>query len=318
MLDVLGLGLCTIDILIRLTELPTWEHNGKIQALRIDGGGPVGTALVAAARLGLRCGYIGPCGNDDLGNLKRSALDREMVDTSHMTVRNCPEGQIILVYVHAETGERIFVSGGDWSAFVFQKEELDLSYLASAPILLLDGTHPEAAGEAARLVRARGGLVVMDGCKTEGCINNSLRPIIPWVSVLICGAGFAQAFTGLPDSCKAGEALLSLGIDRVVQTDGAKGSQTQTQQGEFFNTPAFEVDVVDTTGAGDVFHGAYLVGLSKGWSPQVTALFASATAAIKCTQLGGRAGIPTYSSVIEFLQNHNPQGSASVCARFTT
>ena len=145
MLDVIGLGLCTIDILLRLTEMPTWEHNGAVQALHIDGGGPVGTALAAAARLGLRCGYIGPYGGDDLGNLKRNALEREGVDTSHMARRDCPERQLILVYVQAETGERIFVSGGDWSAFVFKKEELDPPYLASAPILLLDGTYPEAA-----------------------------------------------------------------------------------------------------------------------------------------------------------------------------
>jgi sulfofructose kinase len=306
MLDVIGLGLCTIDILVRLTEMPTWEHNGKIQALRMDGGGPVGTALVAASRLGLRCGYIGACGSDDPGNLKRSALDRELIDTSHILVLESPERQLILVYVHAETGERIFASGGDWSAFIYPKSSLDPAYLASAPILLVDGTYPDAACEAARLVRAQGGRVVMDGCKSEGCLSEAVRSIIPLVSVLICGAGFAQAYTGLSDSHKAGETLLSLGLERVVQTDGANGSQTQTRFGESFHTPAFPVDVVDTTGAGDVYHGAYLVGLSKGWSAKNTALFASAAAAIKCTQLGGRAGIPCYTSVIEFLQIRHP------------
>ena len=304
MLDVIGLGLCTIDILVRLSEMPTWEHGGRLQALRLDGGGPVGTALVAASRLGLRCGYIGTCGSDDLGSLKRSGLEREMIDTSHMAIRDGPEKQVILVYVHAVTGERIFTSAGDWSGAGYLAEELDPVYLATAPILLVDGTHPEAAIEAARLVRARGGMVVMDGCKTEGCFNEVLRPLVPLVTVLICGAGFAQAYTGLPDPAKAGEALLSLGLDQVVQTEGENGSLTQTRMGVTFHTPAFKVDVTDTTGAGDVFHGAYLVGLSKGWTPQDTALFASAAAAIKCTQLGGRVGIPCYSAVIEFLQNH--------------
>ena len=87
----------------------------------------------------------------------------------------------------------------------------------------------------------------------------------------------------------------------MVQTVGIDGSYTVTAD-EQFHTPAFEVDVVDTTGAGDVFHGAYLAGLLRGWDLRRVAIFSSAVSAIKCTRLGGRAGIPRFDKVLAFLR----------------
>ena len=83
-------------------------------------------------------------------------------------------------------------------------------------------------------------------------------------------------------------------------TQGEHGSYTLTAEAEF-STPAFRVPVVDTTGAGDVFHGAYLYGLLQGWDLNSTAAFAGATAALKCTQLGGRAAIPRLPEVLAFM-----------------
>jgi ribokinase len=86
----------------------------------------------------------------------------------------------------------------------------------------------------------------------------------------------------------------------VVETLGADGSLTTTRH-DSFHTPAFRVNVVNTTGAGDVFHGAYLVGLLEGWDAKATALFASAAAALTCTSLGGPGRIPSSDAVRTFL-----------------
>jgi sugar/nucleoside kinase (ribokinase family) len=118
---------------------------------------------------------------------------------------------------------------------------------------------------------------------------------------LISGSGFAQALTGVPDTFEACAATLELGPRLVVQTDGRQGSYTVTA-GDRFHTPAFEVEVLDTTGAGDVFHGAYLVGLLHGWDLRRIALFSTAVSAIKCAKLGGRAGIPRYEEALAFLK----------------
>src|SRR5512136_138554 len=107
-LDIVGLGLATLDILIRLGDLPTWEHGAGCSAVGLDGGGPVGTACVAAARLGARVGFIGTAGNDTLASLKIKSLQEDGVDLSHLAMRDIPENQVVIVYVNQETGERIF------------------------------------------------------------------------------------------------------------------------------------------------------------------------------------------------------------------
>ena len=106
--------------------------------------------------------------------------------------------------------------------------------------------------------------------------------------------------TGIDDIWQAGAAILAMGPRIFVQTEGIDGSYTITAQ-EQFHTPVFPVNVIDTTGAGDVFHGAYIVGLLRGWSLRQIALFSTAVSALKCMQLGGRGGIPCFDAVMAFL-----------------
>jgi sugar/nucleoside kinase (ribokinase family) len=126
--------------------------------------------------------------------------------------------------------------------------------------------------------------------------------LVPYVDVLITGEGFARALTGIDDIWQAGRAVLDLGPRIFCETVGERGSYTITRDDQF-HTPAFEVDVLDTTGAGDVFHGAYIVALMHGWTPRQCALFSTAVSAIKCTTLGGRAGIPTFEQTMAFLRS---------------
>jgi len=300
--DIVGLGLATLDILIRLGDLPTWERGAGCSAVGLDGGGPVGTACVAAARLGARVGFVGTAGNDQLASLKVQSLQEDGVDLSYLVRREEPENQVVVVYVNQETGERIFSGLHSFGSVSLQVDELDQAYITSASYLHLDGTHPEAALQAAQWMRIAGKKVSLDCAKSDGKkIWGKLQELIPYTDILICGSGFGRALTGYADLWQAGEAMLSLGPQIVVQTEGKDGSYTLTA-GERFHTPAFDVKVVDTTGAGDVFHGAYLVGLLRGWDLKKVALFASAVSAIKCNNLGGRTGIPTFEQTIAFLR----------------
>jgi ribokinase len=142
---------------------------------------------------------------------------------------------------------------------------------------------------------------MLDAGKSTGKVNDAMRELVKLTDILICGSQFGMGLTGLADVQEAGEALQQMGPQIVVQTEGDLGSYTSTD-GESFHTPAFRIPVVDTTGAGDVYHGAYLFGLLQGWDVHRTAVFATAVAAIKCIRLGGRLGIPNYSEVIAFLQ----------------
>ncbi len=302
-LQVVGLGMSTVDILMRLTDMPTWERGIRLSALKLDGGGPVGTALAAASRLGIKTGFVGTAGSDEVGALKLKFLTREGIDTSRVLIRPEAETQVVLVYVNETTGERVFSSAGGFSKDLLKVAELDREYITSADYLHLDGFHSEAALQAARWMRKAGKKVVLDAGKTEGRVEPPFRELVGLTDALICGSGFTRALTGVPDIWEAGKSILQMGPQVVVETHGAEGSYTMTSE-EVFHIPAFLVDVLDTTGAGDVFHGAYLAGLIKGWDVRRTAVFATAVAAIKCTRLGGRSGCPYLHEVEEFLEKH--------------
>ena len=302
-IQVVGLGLATLDVLIRLKDMPTWQERNQASGFRFDGGGLVGTAMVAAARLGARAGFIGTAGSDESAELKLRSFVESGVDLSRLVRRDGPEDQVMLVYVHQETGERVFAGVRSGPRQPIHPEELDKAYITSADYLHVDGLlHQEATLQAVRWMQEAGKTVVMDGSRTNGPIRQEHQDLVPYVDVLITGEGFARALTGIDDIWQAGQAVLDFGPRIFIETVGERGSYTITQD-EQFHLPAFEVDVVDTTGAGDVFHGAYIVAMMHGWTPRQCALFSTAVSAIKCTKLGGRAGIPTFEQTMAFLRS---------------
>jgi sugar/nucleoside kinase (ribokinase family) len=233
-------------------------------------------------------------------------MEEEGIDLSRSLQRSGPDTQVILVSINADTGERIFsgVSAPDgspgWLRAPITVEELDREYITQAEMLHVDGYHAEAGLAAARWMRAAGKPVMMDGSATRGPVSAEMRALVEASDFLICGTGFGPALTGESDLWQAGAAMVTLGPRIVVQTEGADGCYTVTRE-ERFHTPAFPVDVVDTTGAGDVFHGAYAAALLRGWDARQAAQFSSAVSAIKCQHLGGRPGTPCFEEAIRFL-----------------
>ena len=300
MVKVVGLGMACLDIVVRMHDMPTWERGTRLEAVTIDGGGPVATAMVAAQRLGVPAGFIGTCGSDRLGDIKMQTLVEQGLDVSHAVRRPGPEDQTVLVSVHAVTGERVFSGYKQWTRIPLSVGEIDRDYIVAADYLHLDGAHPEAAMQAARWMHEAGKTVLLDGSSTREPVRPSMRALVEEADIVICGSGFGPSLTGLSDLWEAGEAMVKMGPRVAVQTEGKAGAYTVTAD-DRFHTPCFDVEVVDTTGAGDVFHGAYIVGLMQGWDLRRTAWFATAVSALKLRKLGGRAGIPTFEETLEFL-----------------
>ena len=153
-------------------------------------------------------------------------------------------------------------------------------------------------------MKKAGKSVVLDAAKTDRPVHDSMRALVAETDVLICGSGFCPMLTGQKDIWKAGRATLDIGPQIVVQTEDLDGSYTVTAD-ETFHTPAFEVEVIDTCGAGDVFHGAYMVGLVKDWDLRGISRFASAVSAIHCTVLGNRKGVPSMEDFELFLEKRD-------------
>lgn len=300
--DIIGLGLATLDVLLRVPRMATWDDPASVASFGFDGGGMVGTACCAAARLGASVGFVGTAGDDLSAEMKLRSFVECGVDLSRLVVHPGPEPNVMIVYVDEATGERIFSPLAGFAKHDVEPEDLDRDYITSAQILHLDEFNRAAALQAARWMREVGKTVCIDCSRTSsaGPVAPDLLELLRLTDVLISGSGFLRCLTGEADVRLAGRRALALGPRLVVETDGANGSTTVTTDGAF-HTPAFEVTVADTTGAGDVFHGAYVVALLRGWDPHVSAQFATAVSAIKCTRLGGRVGIPTLGDVVAFL-----------------
>jgi len=301
-LEIVGLGLCTLDVLVRLKACPSWSKPVRFDQMCFDGGGQTGTALCAAAKLGARSGFIGTAGNDWFGVHKLQSLQDASVDIKHVIHRNEPDNHVVLVFVDNKCGERSFNLKHDFYQNTLHPHEIDKAYLTQAEFLITEGHHFEATLAAAAWMHAEGKKVMLDGAATTALTLPEEKIALTQVTdILICGAGFAEALTGEGNLHHAGRATLSYGPEMVVITQGEQGS-TFFSKDETFHTPAFEVNAIDTTGAGDVFHGAFLVGLLKGWNMRRVCRFATAVAGIECTFLGGRSGIPSYSQVEDFLK----------------
>jgi ribokinase len=260
----------------------------------------VGTGLVAVARLGGKCRYLGKVGDDAVGTFIRSEFVREGVDVSGLTMVPGMSGICSFCVVNPKTGFRtIFfsldrvppITGGDLS-----KEQV-----LSGNILYVDGFILEGAIHAARWAREAGRKIVMDAEMTAPD-NDILMDLSTHV---VASHGFARSRVGdVPPqeaARKLFERLRKKDPAKVVGvTAGVNGSHFISAEGEF-HQPAFKVKVVDTTGCGDVFHGAFVFGLSQGWELRRIVRFASAVAAIKARKLGGRAGIPNRKETEDFL-----------------
>ena len=300
-MDVVGLGLAIADVVLRVERMPTWDDPRGLEDFTLADGGPAGTACFVASTFGLETGFIDTVGSDSLAEHRRRSLEEAKVDTSRMVRREGPEDHVVVVWVDAETGERTFSFRRGFLSQPLSPTDLDREYITSAKILHLDGSHHEAALQAARWTHESGGVVVMDGTATDRPISDTIVSLVNETDYLICGSGFGHQLTGETDLQRAGRAILELGPRVVVQTEGRNGCYT-TSRDQQFHTPAFEVEVIDTTGAGDVFHGAYLVGLAKQWELQRTAAFASAVAALHCTVLGNRNGIPSMAEAEALIE----------------
>jgi len=300
-IEVVGLGQACVDYLGRVPSYP--DEDGKVELLDLQNqcGGPASTALVTLSRLGIKTSFLGSISDDPIGVEILEGLRADHVDVSFLKVTPGHTSQFAFIAISRESSNRtIFWHRG--SAPPLKKEEVDLSPFSGARVLHLDGLMIEASVEAAKQARAKGLKVVLDaGTMREGSLE-----LVSQVDVLIASARFAVPLIGEHSPVeKALEALSRLGPKEIVITLGSKGSAGRNR-GELLAQTAFPIDAVDTTGAGDVYHGAYIYGLLKHWDMRTCMRFASATSALKCRAIGARAGIPTLHEVSSFLAA-NPQ-----------
>lgn len=300
-IDVLGFGAVAVDDLLFLEQFP--KPDGKYRVIRRERhpGGLTGTALVAAARLGSRCAYAGTLGSDELSDFIRKSLSAEGVSVEHVVMQEgaLPFRSTIVEDMGGKTRTILW----DASDAIGAHDSLPAERLIrEAGVLFVDHVGLVGMLRAARIARQAGIPVVGD---FEVRHSAPFDELLALTDHLILAQDFAREITGSSDARAAAEALWNNAARAaVVVTMGADGawfvSKELPAQARF--QPAFAVEVVDTNGCGDVFHGAYASCLVRGMPMSERVRFAAATAAIKAAFVGGQKGIPTRAEVERFLR----------------
>ncbi len=289
---LLMVGLSCLDHIWQVERFPPTQSRTPATAYRLQGGGPAATAAVTAAKLGAEVELWTIHGADAAGDAAKAELESFGVDCSQIRTPLNAETFVSAILVTPE-GER-YIFPYYSKGLMDNTEGLELSRVNKADCVLVDARHPPMSEavlhEAKRL-----------GIPTVGDFSNMRNwQLAQYIDYLIVSEECAAEVLGRQDPEVALTALRQFDEQFVGITLGEQGF-IYDHQGQMWHIPAFNVKVVDTTGAGDVFHGAYAYGVASAWSVERCGLFASVTAALKCSQLGGRAGIPGASEVNELL-----------------
>lgn len=293
--DVLCLGLNACDHLCLVERFPRRGDKEPILEMKTCGGGQAATAACALARLGHRVAYAGVCGDDEAGRRAAPWLRQFGVDPAGLVQLPGTGSQQAFIMVERSGGERTIVWYRD-PACRLDPSHLDPELIASCRVLHLDGHFLEASLEAARLARRFGVLVSLDGEK----VLPGSEELVALCDVVVGYEDYAQRLCGMDDPAKALAELARMGPAWVGRTMGAGGAELLVA-GRRHYQPAFEVEAMDTTGAGDVFHAGLVHAVLMGQDPAQALATAAALAAISVTALGGRSALADRQRLEEFL-----------------
>jgi sugar/nucleoside kinase (ribokinase family) len=285
-----------MDTICVVPEFPRYNTKTHMHEVRIEPGGQVATALATCTRLGLRARYIGSVGNDDFGRRQISSLQEENLEL-HVREVEGATSQVAIIVIEEGVGERTILWRRD-PRLTFPVAELQKEWITSGRLLHVDGCDRAAALQAAKWAREAGIPVVID---IDEVYDESTHELLRLVDYLIASSDFAEDPRELAER---------YGCGVVGITHGADGATFVDRDRRLIQSPGFKVPVADTTGAGDVFHGGFIYGLLQGWPLEETIRFANAVAAMKCTQIGARNGIPSLRETHEFLRSQSSSGAS--------
>ena len=289
--DVVGVGINATDTIIRLPHFPDSDSKMEIVSADVMPGGQVASAIVACRRWGLSTRYVGKIGDDAAGKLQMNEMAREEVD-AHWIIAPGSPSQTAFILVDESSGERTVLWKRDPS-IALRAADLKREFISGSRALLVDGHDTEASARAARWAREESIPVVGDFDN----LYQNLELLLPYVDFPVTSKAFPERLTGESDLLKSLPRIFcefkcrlsaaTLGHHGVLAWDGQ----------EFLLSPGFRVRAVDTTGAGDIFHGAFVYALLQNWTVQERLEFSCAAAALNCTAPGAHGKIASLAEI---------------------
>jgi sulfofructose kinase len=286
--DVVGIGLNATDTLILLSRFPAYAGKVAFDREVLSPGGQVASAMVTCSKLGLRVKYIGTVGDDERGRVQLESLQLSGINLDDVEVReNCPN-QTAYILIDRATGERTVL----WQrneCLRLDPASITPEKITCARLLHIDAHDTPAVARAADLAHQHHIPVTVD----VDTIYHGFDRVLPHVDYLVASSEFPVQWTNERDPFRALEMIQEeYRIPVAAMTLGAHGALARIH-GRFIYSPAFVVNCADTTGAGDVFHGAFCYAVLQNMPMRETLEFSNAMAALNCTALGARGGIAT-------------------------
>ncbi len=294
--DVVGVGLNATDTLLVVPHFPAYAGKVPFDEEILSPGGQVASAMVTCSRLGLRVKYIGTVGDDDRGRIQMASLRETGINLDNVQVRKGCANQSAYIVIDRSTGERTVL----WrrpESLRLAPEEIAPEQITCARLLHIDGHDTPAVARAAEIARRASIPVTVD----VDTIYHGFERVLPNIDYLLASSEFPGQWTQESDPFKALEAMQNeYGMYFAGMTLGAHGALARVG-GRFIYSPAYVVNCVDTTGAGDVFHGAFCYAVLERFSMLEALDFSNAMAALNCTALGARGGIRTLDDARELM-----------------
>lgn len=282
MKKVVGLGACVLDTLITCATYPTEDKKQRAEGIFLSGGGPVGNALVVISKLGVKAEVIGGFGSDNASKYLLDDFKKYGVGVENATMIDGASSFTSYIVLAKDKASRTCVF--DRGSVPDEPSNLHLSAMDNADVLHLDGNYLECAIVAAKYAKEKGVKVSLDA----GGLYADIERLLPYVDILIPSAEFALGLTKKSTIEGAMHALNEKYTPEIlVVTDGRNGGYYYANE-QVVHYDSIKVKAVDTNGAGDTFHGAFVAAYCRGKNIQECCSFASKVAAYKCTQIGAR------------------------------
>ncbi|SKA26973.1 carbohydrate kinase family protein [Consotaella salsifontis] len=288
-LDCLSFGSAGFDLLVEVASLPQSDTRIPASGYVAGGGGPAATATTALARLGARTGLVTAVGTDHIGDLILAELGADGIDLSGVQRLAGVPSTVASVLVEPSGARAMAVYGGCINAI--RLDAIDLERIGAARAVLADGNNPDLARLVASEARQKGVPVLLDGGNIGG---DELATLLPSIDIYIPDIASARRqAANVTDPLALARAFQAQGPQTVCITLGEEGSLAVRGDEVVAMQAATGINVKDTTGAGDNFHGAFQFACLQGWGLRQTLAFSNAFAALTTRAIGGRGGIPT-------------------------
>ena len=296
-IDVLCVGMATYDLTFIVSSHPKPDVKCFASHYKECGGGPAANASVSVSRLGGNAGFSGYLGYDHFGQIHYEELLENSINCD-LVIRNKFPTRLSVILAKPN-GDRTVITYEEKTPLI-KKTELNFNLAIIKPkTILFDGHESKISLLLAKKAKSLGIITILDA----GSVHKGTLTLLPYIDYLVCSAVFAKAYISSKNLNKILNELTKI-VKNVVITLGKNGLiwKTDNSSGKL---KAYKINAIDTTGAGDTFHGAFALGVAKNKKLIDNLIYSSAAAALCCSKIGARKGIPKNKEVESFIKRNN-------------